>query len=147
MPAPKKRSPAPPPRIVHPHAAGIDVGSEAHVVAVPADRDPEPVRTFGVFTADLRLLADWLKQCGVTSVVLESTGVYWMSLCDFLEAQGFEVLVVDPRSLARNLKKRPTSATRSGSRSCTLLACSRAAFDPTRRCVRCAPCGDIATIW
>jgi transposase len=106
MPANKKRSPAPPPKVVHPNAAGIDVGGEAHVVAVPRDRDPEPVRTFGVFTADLRLLADWLKQCGISTVVLESTGVYWMPLCDFLEAQGFEVLVVDPRSLARNLRKK-----------------------------------------
>jgi transposase len=106
MPAKKKRSPTPPPCVVHPNAAGIDVGSEAHVVAVPADRVPEPVRTFGVFTADLRKLADWLKQCGVTTVVLESTGIYWMSLCDFLEGQGFEVLVVDPRSLARNLKNK-----------------------------------------
>src|SRR5712691_5310151 len=98
MPANKKRSPAPPPKVVHPNA----VGSDAHVVAVPGDRDPEPVRTFGVFTADLRALVAWLKQCGVTTVVLESTGVYWMSLCDFLEGQGFEVLVVDPRSLTRN---------------------------------------------
>ena len=106
MPAPKKRSSAPAPNVVHPNAAGIDVGSEAHVVAVPVDRDPEPVRSFGVFTADLRTLAAWLKRCAITTVVLESTGVYWMSLCDFLEAQGFEVLVVDPRSLARNLKKK-----------------------------------------
>src|ERR1700683_4480955 len=106
MPAPKKRSPAPAPKVVHPNAAGIDVGSEAHVVAVPVDRDPEPVRPFGFSTADLRTLADWLKRCAITTVVLESTGVYWMSLCDFLEAQGFEVLVVDPRSLARNLKKK-----------------------------------------
>jgi len=98
MPAKKKRIPVPSPRIVHPNAAGIDVGSEAHVVAVPADRDAEPVRTFAVFTADLRTLADWLKRCGVTSVVLESTGIYWMSLCDFLEGQGFEVLVIDPRA-------------------------------------------------
>lgn len=102
----KKRCPVAPPKIVHANAAGIDVGSEEHVAAVPADRDPQPVRTFGVFTADLGTLADWLKHCGITSVVLESTGVYWMPLCDFLEAQGFEVLVVDPRSLARNLKKK-----------------------------------------
>jgi transposase len=106
MAAKKKRLPVPSPRVVHPNAAGIDVGSDGHVVAVPGDRDPEPVRTFGVFTADLRTLADWLKRCGVTSVVLESTGVYWMSLCDFLEGQGFEVLVIDPRALARNLKKK-----------------------------------------
>jgi transposase len=106
MPAKKKRPPSTPPCVVHPNAAGIDVGGDAHVVAVPADRDPEPIRTFGVFTADLRDLAAWLRHCGVTTVVLESTGVYWMSLCDFLEAQGFEVLVVDPRTLARNLKKK-----------------------------------------
>jgi transposase len=103
----KKKSPQTPlPRVVHPNAAGIDVGSEAHVVAVPPDRDPQPIRTFGVYTADLRMLADWLKQCRVTTVVLESTGVYWMPLCDFLETQGFEVLIVDPRTLARNLKKK-----------------------------------------
>src|SRR2546425_582593 len=106
MPAKKKSSTALPAKVVHPNAAGIDVGSDAHVVAVPADRDPQPIRTFGVFTADLRTLAEWLRQCGISTVVLESTGVYWMSLCDFLEAQGFEVLVVDPRTLARNLKKK-----------------------------------------
>lgn len=109
MPANPRRSrvsaPAPP-RVVRPDVAGIDVGGDAHVVAVPPERDAEPIRTFGVFTADLRVLAAWLSQCGVTSVVLESTGVYWMSLCDFLETQGFEVLVVDPRTLARNLKKK-----------------------------------------
>jgi transposase len=103
----KKKPPQPPaPRLVHPDAAGIDVGSEAHVVAVPSERDPEPIRTFGVFTADLRALVAWLQQVGIRTVVLESTGVYWMSLCDFLEAAGFEVLVVDPRTLARNLKKK-----------------------------------------
>lgn len=106
MPAKKTRVPVSPPKVVHPNAAGIDVGSEAHVVAVPADRDAQPIRTFGVFTADLQALAAWLKQCAITTVVVESTGVYWMSLCDFLEGQGFEVLVVDPRTLARNLKKK-----------------------------------------
>jgi transposase len=106
MPAKKKRPQSPPAHVVHPNAAGIDVGSEAHVVAVPSDRAAEPIRTFGVYTANLRELAAWLKQCGVTTVVLESTGVYWMSLCDFLEAEGFEILVVDPRTLARSLKKK-----------------------------------------
>src|SRR5258708_4695421 len=106
MPAKKKRPQALPPQVVHPNAAGIDVGGETHVVAVAADRDPQPVRSFGVFTCDLQALAAWLQQCAITTVVLESTGVYWMPLCDFLETQGFEVLVVDPRSLARNLKKK-----------------------------------------
>jgi len=102
----KKQSSRPPRSVVHANAAAIDVGSEAHVVAVGPDRDPQPIRTFGVFTADLRELAAWLKQCAITTIVLESTGVYWMSLCDFLESDGFEVLVVDPRTLARNLKKK-----------------------------------------
>ncbi len=106
MPAKKKCLPAPPTLVVHPNAAGIDVGGDAHVVAVPSDRDAEPIRSFGVFTSDLRMMAAWLHKCGITTVVMESTGVYWMPLCDFLEAQGFEVLIVDPRSLARNLKKK-----------------------------------------
>jgi hypothetical protein len=104
-PAQKTRAFTAPPHSVHPNAAGLDVGSDAHVAAVPGDRDPEPVRTFGVFTADLRRLAAWLRPGGVTSVVRESTDVYWMPWCDFLEAQGFAVLVIDPRSLARHLKK------------------------------------------
>jgi hypothetical protein len=106
MPAKKKCPPAPPTRVVHPNAAGIDVGGDAHVVAVPTDRDAQPIRSFGVFTEDLRTLAAWLRQCGITTVVMESTGVFWIPLCDFLETQGFEVLIVDPRSLARNLKKK-----------------------------------------
>lgn len=106
MPAKKKYSPTPLTMVVHPNAAGIDVGGGAHVVAVPSDRDAEPIRSFGVFTEDLRTLVAWLRQCGITTVVMESTGVYWIPLCDFLETQGFEVLIVDPRSLARNLKKK-----------------------------------------
>jgi transposase len=106
MPAQKKAAPRPPAPVVNPNAAAIDVGGEFHMVAVAPQRDAQPVRRFGVYTADLRALAEWLRQCGVTSIVMESTGVYWMSLCDFLEEQGFEVLVIDPRSLARNLKKK-----------------------------------------
>jgi transposase len=106
MPRKKTHQPTPLPRIVRSTAAGIDVGSACHVVAVDPECDPQPVRSFGVYTADLETLALWLRHCGVTTVALESTGVYWMSLCDFLESQHFEVVVVDPRSLARNLKKK-----------------------------------------
>ena len=80
----------------NPNAAGIDVGSESHYVAVPEERTPTPVRCFGAFTADLHALADWLESCGVTSVALESTGVYWIPLFETLEERGFEVLLVDP---------------------------------------------------
>src|SRR3989442_518074 len=83
--------------VVHPHAAGIDVGNSAHYVAVRPDRDPEPVRRFECFTADLHRLADWLQSCGVKTVALQSTGVYWIPLYDILEERGFEVYLVNAR--------------------------------------------------
>jgi transposase len=86
--------------VQHPHAAGIDVHSDMHMVCVSADRDPEPVRRFGANTCDLQAIADWLKQCGVTTVALESTGVYWIPLLELLEARGFEVWLVEPGQLS-----------------------------------------------
>jgi transposase len=83
--------------VVHPHAAGIDVGNSAHYVAVRPDRDPEPVRRFECFTADLHHLADWLKSCGVKTVVMQSTGVYWIPWYEVLEDRGFEVYLVNAR--------------------------------------------------
>ena len=82
-------------RVLNRNAAGIDIGSNEHWVAVPPDRDPEPVRRFAAFTADLVALADWLRQCGVTSVVMEATGVYWIPLFQILETRGFEVKLVN----------------------------------------------------
>lgn len=78
-------------------AAGIDVGSDRHLVAVPAGRDEVTVREFGAFTADLLALADWLEKCGVTTIAMESTGVYWIPLFEILEQRGFEVKLVDAR--------------------------------------------------
>jgi transposase len=86
--------------IQHPHAAGIDVHSDMHMVCVPADRDPEPVRRFGANTCDLEAIADWLQQCAITTVALESTGVYWIPLFELLEARGFEVWLVEPGQLS-----------------------------------------------
>jgi len=83
--------------LTHPNAAGIDIGSAAHFVAVPPDRDDEPVREFQSFTADLHRLADWLDACGVDSVAMESTGVYWIPLYELLESRGFTVLLVNAR--------------------------------------------------
>ena len=62
------------------NAAGIDVGSAEHYVAVPGGRDPEPVQTFGSFTSDLHRMAQWLKVCGIETVVMQATGVYWIAL-------------------------------------------------------------------
>ena len=83
--------------ITHPNSAGIDIGSASHYVAVPPDRDDEPVREFASFTADLHRLADWLAACGVDTVAMESTGVYWIPLYELLDARGFTVLLVNAR--------------------------------------------------
>jgi transposase len=77
------------------NAAGIDCGSAEHYVAVPADRDPTPVQAFPTVTAGLHRLADWLTRCGIATVALESTGVYWIPLYEILEARGFEVVLVN----------------------------------------------------
>jgi transposase len=84
---------------VNPNAAGVDLGSREHWVAVPADRDSQPVRSFGTFTSDLEALADWLKACRITSVAMEATGVYWIPLFQLLERRGFEVLLVNARQI------------------------------------------------
>jgi len=81
------------------NAAGIDVGATVHFVCVPEGRDPQPVQSFGAFTADLEAMADWLAQCGVTTVAMEATGVYWIPLFELLERRGFEVKLVEPRRL------------------------------------------------
>src|ERR671923_359910 len=81
------------------NAAGIDVGATEHWVAVPADRDAQPVQRFGAFTADLYALAEWLRQCQIDTVVMESTGVYWIALFEVLEERGFDVKLVDPHAV------------------------------------------------
>lgn len=93
--------------VVHPHAAGIDIGAQFHVVAVGPGRDPEPVRSFRSFTKELHDLANWLKQAGVTTVAMESTGVYWIPVFEILEAHGFEVVLVNARD-AKNVPGRKT---------------------------------------
>jgi transposase len=83
--------------LMHPNAAGVDIGSAAHMAAVPGDRDEEPVREFSSFTADLNALADWFERCDVDTVAMESTGVYWIPLYELLVRRGFEVLLVNAR--------------------------------------------------
>lgn len=92
---------------VHLNAAGIDIGSTAHWVAVPADRDARPVRKFSSLTHDLHRLAVWLESRGVDTVAMESTGVYWIPLYEILEERGFEVLLVNARH-ASNVPGRKT---------------------------------------
>lgn len=90
---------------IHPHAAGIDIGAREHFACVPADATPKNVRCFGTFTADLDALADWFKECGVTSVAMEATGVYWIPVFQILETRGFEVILVNARQ-TRNVAGR-----------------------------------------
>ena len=76
--------------VLHPDAAGVDIGAEELLVLVPSDRDSEPVRRFSSFTRDLLELAEWLKRCGVRTVAMESTSVYWIPLYQILETHGFK---------------------------------------------------------
>jgi transposase len=82
---------------INPHAAGIDIGAKEHVACVPAKATPKNVRSFGTFTADLGALADWFKACGVTSVAMEATGVYWIPVFQILEERGLAVILVNAR--------------------------------------------------
>src|SRR6266436_2835402 len=91
--------------VVHPNAGGIDIGNEAHYVAVPPDRDSQPVREFGCTTAELKAMAVWLQQCGICTVAMQSTGVYWVAVFDILEQTGFEVFLVNARD-TKNLPGR-----------------------------------------
>lgn len=92
---------------LHPHAAGIDLGAREIYVAVPPGSCVRPVRSFPTFTEDLHALRDWLQQCGVTSVAMESTGVYWIPLFQILERAGLEVVLVNARH-CKNLPGRKT---------------------------------------
>jgi transposase len=116
-PAPSKSDRPPPPpsptlTVLHSHAAGIDVHSDMHMVCVPAgnaapstpiadDGLPAHVRRFGANTCDLAAIADWLTECGVTTVAMESTGVYWIPLFELLASRAFEVWLVEPGQLSR----------------------------------------------
>ncbi len=91
----------------HPHAAAIDIGAMLHVAAVGPDQDPEPVRSFGTFTGDLHRLADWFQQCGVRTVAMESTGVYWIPAFEILDQRGFDVILVNARD-AKHVPGRKT---------------------------------------
>jgi transposase len=92
-------------QVLNPNVSGIDVGSREHYASVPEDRDSKPVRRFGCYTSDHLSLVAWLKACRITTVVMESTGVYWVPLCEVLEEHGFEVYLVDARHV-RNVSGR-----------------------------------------
>jgi transposase len=92
---------------LEPNAAGIDIGAREIFVAVPPDRDECPVRVFDTFTEDLQVMVQWLKVCGVTTVAMESTGVYWIPLYDILEAHGIRPCLTNARHM-KNVPGRRT---------------------------------------
>jgi transposase len=118
--------------VVQAAAAGIDIGSRFHVVAVPPELTTEPVQTFQSFTSDLQRLADWLIGLGIKTVAMESTGVYWVPLFEILEAQGLNVVLVNARE-AHNVPGRKTDVNDAQwlqrLHACGLLSAS---FRPTR---------------
>ena len=134
------------PNTVHPDAAGLDLGSTEVYAAVRPERDPDPIRNFPTLTADLHALADWLKQCQVTTVEMESTGVYWIPVLQILEAHGFEVVLVNARHV-HSVPGRKSDVTdcENGCATCTRWDCCAARSAPLTRCVCCARCCAIAT--
>ena len=104
MNQPDKQSNMP---VVHPNAAGIDIGAKFHVVAVGSHKATEPIRTFQSFTADLHEMAKWLKSCGIISIAMEFTGIYWIPAFEILGSYGFELFLVNARE-SKNLPGRKT---------------------------------------
>lgn len=94
-------------KVVNVNAAGIDISPKEMQVCVPSDRDAHSNRTFGAYTQDLHEISSWLKKCGIDSVVMESTGIYWLPLFRVLKEDGFDVLLVNPRD-AKNYAGKKT---------------------------------------
>ena len=116
---------------INPNAAGIDCGASEQVVAVPPDRDADPVQTFPTFTGDLERLADWLTACRITSVAMEATGIYWIPVFEILEARGFQVNSVNARHV-KNVPGRKSDVSDSEwIRDLHIMGLLRASFRPT----------------
>lgn len=92
--------------LVHPDAAGIDVGDTIHAVAVPEGRDEERVRSFGTMTCDLEEIIKWLRECSIKTVAMESTGVYWKPLFNMLCKEGFEVYLVNSKHAHKECERK-----------------------------------------
>jgi transposase len=85
--------------VFHPNAGGIDIGAREIFIAVPLDRDEHPVRKCDTFTGDQHRMAEWLVSCGITTVAMESTGVYWIPVYEVLEQHGIQPCLVNPRNM------------------------------------------------
>lgn len=116
---------------INPNAAGIDCGAAEIVIAVPPDRDAQPVRTFRTFTGDLVQAADWLAACGITSIALESTGVYWIPVLEMLEARGFQVSLVNARHVKNVPGRKSDVCDAEWLRDLHIMGLLRGSFRPT----------------
>lgn len=105
------------------NAAGIDIGAREIFVAVPPDRDENPVRVFATFTEDLEAMARWLKACRITTAAMESTGVYWIPLYDVLEQHGIKPCLADARNMKNVPGRRTDWQNANGCSTCTPWDC------------------------
>ena len=134
-------------KMVNSTAAAIDIGSTMHMAAVNPDACDTPVRAFGTFTQDLHDLADWFKSCGVTSVAMESTGVYWIPAYEVLDGHGFNVIVVNAR-YAKNVPGRKTDVSDAGwLRQLHSYGLLRAVSAQRQRSPPSAPICDSGNVW
>ncbi len=134
--------------MVHPNAAAIDVGATMHMAAVSPDRSPEPVRSFGTFTADLHRLVEWFTECGVETVVMELTSVYWIPTFELLDDRGFAVFLVNARDAKHVPGARPMSAMHNGCNGSIHSGCCEPAFGPKGRLPHCEPtCVSASVCW
>src|SRR5271154_573730 len=124
---------------VHPNAAAIDVGATMHMAAVRADGAREPVRSFGTFTADLHRLVDWFTECGVETVVMESTSVYWIPIYELLDARDFPCFLSTRAMPSTCQGARPMSAMRNGCSGSIHSGCCGPAFGPKGTLPSCEP--------
>ncbi len=126
---------------------GVDIGATEIYVAVSPERDARPIRSFETFTEELMALADWLQQCGVRTVAMESTGVYWIPLMQILEARGLEVYLVNARSQRTFPAAERMYAIVNGCSTCIPSACSVRRFGPPPRCVLFVRCCATDRLW
>ena len=123
--------------VVNPNAAGIDVGSRSHWVAV--GQNAEDVKEFGVYAEDLQQLALWLLKNKTTTVAMESTGTYWQNLFSILATHGLEVILVNGQQTKNRTGKKTDIRDCRGYKNCTHWGCSLPVFCPTAPPKFCAP--------
>jgi hypothetical protein len=138
--------------VIQPNAAALDIGATLIHAALPPGRSPEPVRIFRTFTPDLRALADWLVEHGITTVALEATGVFWIPVFQILEQRHLEVCLVNPRHVKHPRGRKsdvsdPPTQRVPGSSSSTPPVCSSLPFGRRMPSAPSGPSCAIATNW